>query len=159
MKTTTLEKPAFPHAHSLANGLSARFRKDYKPKFSTSHRKKKNGFYAEYSALFADAETQEMHAPVVLRIYYPGNVCYSCIWISNYHPGFQSDYISTRGSGTAGGGGYHKQSAAAQAAINNAGFELSLPIDGRGEGMMRDAVLAIADAIGFSGARVHVSHA
>lgn len=154
MKTLTFTDP-----HPLANGISARHVPNAKTKFTTSHRKEKNGFYAEYAALYADAETQEMHAVVSLRLYWPGNTCYACVWISSYRAGESRDYISTQGSGQAGGGGYCKASAAAQAAITNAGFALSQDIDGRGTEKIKDAVLAMAHALGFSGARVHVAHA
>ena len=48
---------------------------------------------------------------------------YACIWHNN-----------GSGSGYAGGYGYHKASAAAQAAITSSGIDLSEDIDGRGAG-------------------------
>lgn len=56
---------------------------------------------------------------------------------------------SLAGHGNARGYGYHKKSAALQAALRSAGATLSHPIDGRGEGAMRDALSALARAIGF----------
>lgn len=56
----------------------------------------------------------------------------------------------TTGHGRATGGGYHKQSAALQAAIDSAGITLAEDIDGRGEGAMRDALIAIGVAMGYS---------
>jgi len=47
----------------------------------------------------------------------------------------------------AGGGGYHKRSAAAGSAISNAGIVLSKDIDGRGDGAIREAVEAITRAL------------
>lgn len=158
MKTITA--PKFQPAHPLANGIAAVHLLDAKTRFSISHRKEKNGFYAEYSALVPYGEdSQELKAVVSLRLYWPGTVCYACAWISSYIPGSNREYISTHGSGQAGGGGYCKASAAAQAAIDNAGFALSEPIDGRGTDKIKDAVLAIAHALGFPEARVHVAHA
>ena len=55
---------------------------------------------------------------------------------------------SASGSGRAAGYGYHKASAAAGEAIRNAGFTLDADIDGRGEGAIVDALLAIAQCIG-----------
>lgn len=159
MKTNTIEKPTFPAAHPLANGISAIYDPKAKTSFSISHRKEKNGFYAEYSALVALHERQEMCAVVSLRLYWPSSTCYACVWINSYLPGQENEYISTQGSGKAGGGGYCKASAAAAAAIDNAGFKLSQDIDGRGTEKIKDVVLAIAHALGFSGARVHYSHA
>lgn len=52
------------------------------------------------------------------------------------------------GHGWAGGYGYDRKSAALQAAINNAGIELSENIAGVGESAERDALKAIARAAG-----------
>lgn len=54
------------------------------------------------------------------------------------------------GHGHAGGYGYHKASAAIQAAIDSAGIKLSCAIDGVGETAIRDALIAICEAQGFS---------
>jgi hypothetical protein len=67
--------------------------------------------------------------------------------------------LSRNGSGSAGGYGYHRPSAAAQEAIENAGFTLANRIDGVGESAMREAVLAIAAALGYPGAFLHTAHA
>lgn len=58
------------------------------------------------------------------------------------------------GHGYASGCGYHKASAALSEAIRSAGITLALPIDGRGDSVMEDALLAIARALGFR--RCHV---
>lgn len=157
---TTLEKPTFQAAHPLANGISAVYDPNAKTRFTTSHRKEKNGFFAEYAALYADPEHAEMRQPVVLRLYWPSDVtCYACLWANGDRHQFGGPAVDTSGSGKAGGGEYCKASAAAAAAISNAGFALSQDIDGRGTEKIKDAVLAIAHALGFSGARVHYSHA
>lgn len=106
------------------------------------------GFYAEYAALVPDPDSLEMRAPVVLRLYWPGSTCYACLWAGD-----------TSGSGRAGGGGYCKASAAADAAITNAGFDLSHSISGAGTNAIKEAVLAVAAALGYPEARLHYSHA
>lgn len=68
---------------------------------------------------------------------------YACFWA--YRPG--GDGMWSNGSGTAGGYGYHKASAAAGKAIRAAGFSLSEDIDGRGDGAIRDAVLAVGQCL------------
>jgi len=151
MKTID-QTPTFPAPHPLANGISAIHLPNTKTKWTTSHRKEKNGFHAEYAALVLNPTCQELRQPVVLRLYWPSETCYACLWVNG-------EEVHTQGSGKAGGYGYCKASAAAQAAIDNAGFRLSCPIDGRGTEKIKDAVLAIAHALGFSGARVHYSHA
>lgn len=153
MKTKTAKAPLiFPEAHPLANGISAVFLPDVKTKFTTSFRKEKAGLHAEYSALVVEPESQTLRQVVNLRLYWPGEVCYAALWVNGCE-------VNTSGTGSAGGGGYCKASAAAHEAIANAGFALSEPIDGRGTGKIRDAVLAIAAAVGFPEARVHVAHA
>lgn len=54
------------------------------------------------------------------------------------------------GHGSASGGGYHKPSAAAEAAIECAGYQLEEDFGGCGEGAMHDALLAIARHNGFT---------
>lgn len=68
---------------------------------------------------------------------------YVCFWA--YRPG--KNGMWNNGSGTAGGYGYHKASAAAGKAIHAAGFSLSEDIDGRGDGAIRDAVLAVGECL------------
>jgi hypothetical protein len=58
------------------------------------------------------------------------------------------------GHGSATGCGYHKTSAALQAAIDSAGISLAAPIDGRGDSAIEDAMLAIADALGYETATI-----
>lgn len=58
------------------------------------------------------------------------------------------------GHGSAGGGGYHKPSAAASAAIASAGYKLENPFGGHGEGAMHDALIAIARFNGYSNCTV-----
>lgn len=51
------------------------------------------------------------------------------------------------GLGKAGGGGYHKSSAAMYEALHNAGWTVSEAISGFGDGAMRDAAVAVAQAV------------
>lgn len=72
---------------------------------------------------------------------------YASIWVS-------PDYTTmpgvchTAGTGSAGGYGYCKQSAASAAAIRSAGIKLAQDVDGRGMREAEDALLAIAIAMG-----------
>lgn len=63
-------------------------------------------------------------------------------------------YVS--GRGVAKGYGYHKASAAFQDACDSAGIELSQPVDGRGNDMVREAILAIGAALGFERTELHI---
>ena len=53
------------------------------------------------------------------------------------------------GTGYAGGGGYHKPSAALSAALDSAGVTLDSDIDGRGDSAIREAAEACARALGY----------
>lgn len=59
--------------------------------------------------------------------------------------------IHAAGHGHVDGGGYHKESAALDQAIESAGITLSKHIDGVGERAMREAGEAIVKALGYRG--------
>lgn len=122
-----------------------------KHKFTSSFRKE-NALHKTFAALIPSDYGQEMAAVVDLRIYYPGSVAYAAVWLR------PKEGESTNGTGKAGGGGYCKVSAAAGDAIRNAGIDLAVRIDGVGEDAVREAVLAIASAIGYPDARLFVAH-
>lgn len=101
---------------------------------------------------------------------------YASIWVQGIKTGKHPadwPYGETSGRGSAGGGGYHKQSAAVGDAIRSAGIELygspyasrsngdsheetkamlkkPTHINGCGDGSIRAALLAIANAAGYS---------
>lgn len=63
------------------------------------------------------------------------------------------------GTGTAGGWGYDKQSAAVASAIKSAGITLENSISGVGDDAVRQALLAIADYLGAVDARIIEAYA
>lgn len=71
---------------------------------------------------------------------------YASVWVND-----SKNYDSTSGHGKAGGGGYHKASAAIGYAIDNAGIKLSQDICGRGDSAIEDVLFAIAAAQGHAG--------
>lgn len=92
-------------------------------------------------------------AVVTARIYFPNATAYCALWVNapNAHG---------RGLGKAGGGGYHKPSAALADAIRDAGITLTQAISGVGDSAMEAACEAIARAV--TGKRrfiIHVAHA
>lgn len=110
-------------------------------KFSTSHRKEGKCFFDSVSVISLAGKPWHdgrLDPEISLRLYGTGNKNFACLWITGH---------DRRGSGSAGGYGYHRPSAAAQEAINNAGISLALPIDGRGDESIREALLAIARAL------------
>lgn len=89
----------------------------------------------------------ELVSPVS-AVFYMGrslsaSTVYCSLWVHT------ADGRSISGHGPACGWGYHKESAALQAAISSAGIKLSQYIHGVGENAMRDALLAITKAAGY----------
>jgi len=113
-----------------------------------SNRKENTGLYREYALLDCDSG----RAVVTLRIYWPGSVAYSCVWI-------HSDKGHARGGGRAGGGGYCKASAAAGAALSDAGVRFEHNIDGRGLEAIRGALEALGAHLGIKRPFIHLAHA
>lgn len=89
--------------------------------------------------------------PVMLRCYFTDTRVYSVLWI-------RSNERYATGTGWAGGYGYHKASAAAQEAIERAGFKMERRIDGVGDEAIRGAVDAIARHLGYDNFTIHKSN-
>ena len=125
----------------------------FKPRESDkirSHRKENAGLHREYALIDLD----DGAAVVTLRIYWPGSVAYACVWVNRGGLG-----LHARGAGRAGGGGYCKASAAAGAALADAGVKLADDIDGRGLEAIRGALMALAQYLDIPRPHVHVAHA
>lgn len=82
---------------------------------------------------------------------------YASIWVSikDLKKPKTWQYAGTSGTGSAGGYGYHKSSAAVQDALTRAGIELYKDkerqfIDGVGDYAIREALLAVAYAAGYN---------
>lgn len=124
--------------------MKAKYDPKARTKFLSSCRKEGKCYFSSMSVIslaekpWGDGRIGE---PVTLRLYGTGRRNYACLWVN-------AEPIHTRGSGWAGGGGYHRPSAAAGEAISNAGFSLDQSIGGVGESAMREALLAIAKCIG-----------
>ena len=73
---------------------------------------------------------------------------YCSVWIRSY-----GENQMRTGHGWANGGGYHKASAALAAALESAGITLSDEIAGRGDGAVRDGLIAVAAAYGYPAAK------
>lgn len=100
-----------------------------------------------------------------LRIYGTQAKNYACFWTwcgyGDKSTKKHSDLMvnSCMGSGSAGGYGYHRPSAAAQEAFSNAGIKLSEDICGRGDRAMEEALLALGRFLGYRKLEVLVAHA
>lgn len=88
----------------------------------------------------------EFKHPITVRVWYGrsrnASTCYAALWASNHTR-------SLGGSGSAGGYGYHRESAAVDEAFRSAGIKLRLNINGAGESAIRDALTALAVALGY----------
>ncbi len=105
-----------------------------------NHRKENNAFYS-YSLIDLDKGSEL----AVIRLYYSASGArnYACLWVraENYY---------ASGSGYAGGGGYHRPSAAAADAFRKAGITLAEPIGGVGDEAIRDAMQALGHYLGIA---------
>ncbi len=94
----------------------------------------------------SDSASRNFCEPVTVRCWMgrssSASVVYAAAWINE-----GANYSS--GSGKAGGYGYCKHSAAIAAALRSAGVKLNKDISGVGESAVRDALAAIARALGF----------
>lgn len=112
------------------------------PKGIKRPHRKENGFYGEYMILSVN-DKGSIDKKISLRLYRSQATNTACIWISG-----AGEMLS--GSGSAGGYGYNRMSAACEDAINNAGFKLSEQIGGVGESAVKEALYAIADTMGWN---------
>lgn len=129
---------------------------DYTRKFNQRHRKE-GACYLEVRQIITidqDAENprHRVRVPVELRLYGTGRTNSACLWVNHGD-------ISISGSGSAGGYGYHRASAAAGEAIDHAGITLAKRIDGVGDNAIDEALVAIAEALGITGYALNRTHA
>jgi hypothetical protein len=117
-----------------------------------SHRKE-NHFMQSYILLCTDKSGIRELAQ--LRLYGTQSTNYACLWV---HDSKSETYVA--GSGKSGGYGYHRPSAAAQVAFDNAGISLSEAIDGCGDSAIENAMKALGAALGiYSNIAVINAHA
>lgn len=98
--------------------------------------------FAAYTVAGFDPTTQRVANVVTMRLYASprGSRIHACTWI------YPAEGAPRRGDGAAGGSGYCRRSAAGAYALSDAGIELTEDVAGRGEGVLRDALLATAAA-------------
>lgn len=111
-----------------------------------------NGLRTGYKVIAITADQIEEIADLRISVTNSGTA-YAMIWIKYSNVAWQT------GSGKAAGYGYHKPSAAAQYAMQDAGVRLSEHIDGCGDEAISEALQAIGEEIVSTkpgGARVYV---
>lgn len=130
--------------------MKAKFNPATKTNFTTSHRSEGKCSFKSITVIsLSDKPWQDGAMPerITARIYGTGKRNTACLWVNSTSSKFPEG-VHVSGSGKAGGYGYHRPSAALGEAIHNAGFALSESISGRGESAMREALMAIAKALG-----------
>lgn len=132
----------------------------FRPKSNSlgSYRKEKTGLYRQYTILnferaFINSQgISQYEESVIVRVYWPRETAYACVWIST-----PDNYAI--GKGKAGGCGYHKESAAIDEALRDAGIQLEHCIHGVGDSAIMGALAAIAKFIGLNSWTVTTAHA
>lgn len=112
--------------------------------FNRNHRKE-NHFYKEYLVISPD-----LKQVISCRMYGTGKMNYCALWV------YGNKYAS--GTGSAGGYGYHMESAACSEAIRNTGYKMESNISGVGESDIESALLAIAEYNGHPDCKIFTSH-
>lgn len=115
---------------------------------------------AGYDTMFDDTTHK---AVITARIYAVpsrtwGAVFYACVWISSPTRKNRKSYYLT-GGGKASGCGYHKPSAALESAFDDATITFDEGVGGVGESAMREALAAVATAMGYKKYHIHNAHA
>ena len=98
-------------------------------------------------------EEQKIETLVDARFYMGRSSSASQVYCSVWIYGIDSDWS---GYGAAGGGGYHKESAALEESLRSAGWSLDEDIHGGGDRAMEEAVMAVGRALVGSDAVLEV---
>jgi len=115
-----------------------------------NHRKE-NNFNGEYQVMALN-EDGTICRKISCRLYSTKAMNYCCVWIS-----CNGDIVS--GSGSAGGYGYNRMSAAVSDALKACGFKFDKEIAGVGESAVNEALIAIATDLQYVNPIVIQSHA
>jgi hypothetical protein len=102
--------------------------------------RKEKHFYKEICLFRPDSYNYEAKAILTARLYATDTTVYACIWINSPNNG--GIYVS--GGGKAQGYGYHKESAAIESALMDAGITGFKSFGGAGEQAAIDCLLEIA---------------
>lgn len=119
-----------------------------------SYRKENAGLYRSYKVLDLSKRMPEYNAaacPVDVRVYWPNEVCYTCVWIS-------TDDAWGNGSGKAGGYGYDKETDAIENAFLAAGVKFTKPFGAAGRESFREFLADLARTLGLTDFIIVESH-
>lgn len=134
--------------------------------------RKENHFHSEYAGIVPAQDCGYGKAKdgfilrtlITARLYVVPSRTYgstfpACVWISSSVRKNQQSYYLSGGGGKAGGCGYHKASAALEAAFNDAQITFDEGVSGVGEMAMKDALATVAVAMGYKRFHTHNAHA
>lgn len=127
---------------------------DFVPRESTkaiASYRRESSFHRELALIDLDKGGSVLEA----RFYGAASTCYCVVWVHAWRYGL----ASARGCGKAAGYGYHKPSAALDAALSDAGFTFTDSIHGVGDSAMESALKAIAERFGATRYMIHSAHA
>lgn len=100
----------------------------------------------------------EMVELVDARLGATNNCHYASVWLNVHYcdNNYYNNCGSARGTGKAGGYGYHRASAALDSALRRAGMRFSVGCSGMGESAMRDCLLAAGEYLKPEGAKIYL---
>lgn len=107
-----------------------------------SHRKE-TAFHGSYKLFDLDTKSEV----VDLRLYWPGSVCYACLWVGGEQ--------RATGSAKAGGYGYDKEEHAVKLAFQSAGFVLENAYNWHNP---EDILEAVASYMGITNFHIFKAH-
>lgn len=110
--------------------------------FNRSHRKE-DKYTGGYKVLRYNSKKKSIDTVIDLRFYWTTQTCYCVVWY-----GSKNGMVS--GSGSAGGWGYHKESASACLALASTGIEFGKCYwGGAGSSAIESALKALASKLGY----------
>jgi hypothetical protein len=113
-----------------------------------NNRKEKH-FYKQYTTI-----NKDLNAIIQLRLYATPAAHYCCVWVND-----RKHNVHISGGARTTGYGFHRASDAAEKALNVAGIYTSEPISGRGDEVIRNALGAIMNALGYRKHTIMEAHA
>lgn len=113
-------------------------------------------FYSAYKVV--TIVNDEMIELVDARLGATENCHYAVIWLNCFYSNenFACENGRACGADKAGGWGYHRESAALEAAFSRAGMKFNIGCSGMGEGMMRDCLICAGEYLKPADAKIYL---
>lgn len=113
-------------------------------------------FYTGYKVV--TIVNDEMIELIDARLGATENCHYAVIWLNCFYSNenFACENGRACGADKAGGWGYHRESAALEAAFSRAGMKFNIGCSGMGEGMMRDCLICAGEYLKPADAKIYL---